>query len=98
MFLGHINILRKRAGWKVTKVYSHFTFEQEHFKKDYILGNQKARQEAVARGNDVQATFWKLLNNANFGFDCRDNSQNKRIHLIYDEQTEIEFINKYEGY
>ena len=46
----------------------------------------------------MQANFWKLLNNANFGFDCRDNSQNKILHLTYDEQAEIEFIKKYEGY
>ena len=83
MFLNHIDFLTKRAGWRVTKVYSHCTFELEPFKKDYILGNQIARQEAVARADDVQANFWKLLNNANFGFDCRNNSQNKRLHLIY---------------
>ena len=98
MFLNHIDFLTKRAGWRVTKVYSNCTFELEPFKKDYILSNQIARQEAVARADDVQANFWKLLNNANFGFDCRNNSQNKRLHLIYNEQAEIEFINKYEGY
>ena len=85
MFLNHIGFLTKRAGWKVTKVYSHFTFEQEPFEKDYILDNEKAREEAVAPGDDVQVSFWKLLNNANLGFDCRDNSQNKSLHLIYDE-------------
>ena len=31
MFLDHIDFLTKRAGWKVTKVYSHFTFKQEPF-------------------------------------------------------------------
>ena len=46
----------------------------------------------------MQANFWKLSNNANFGFGYRNNSQNKSLHLIYDEQAEIEFINKYEGY
>ena len=85
MFLDHIEFLTKRAGWKVTKVYSHFTFEQEPFKKDYILGNQKARQEAVEQGDNVQTNFWKLLNNTNFGFDCRDNWQHKSLHLIYNE-------------
>ena len=92
MFLDH-RFLTKWAGWKVTKVYSHFKFQQDPFKKDYILGNQLARQEAVAQGDDVQANFWKLLNNANFGFDCRDNLQNKSLHLIYNEQVEIELIN-----
>ena len=46
----------------------------------------------------MQANIWKLLNNANFGSYCRDNSQNKSLHLIYHEQAEIEFINKYGGY
>ena len=45
----------------------------------------------------MQANFWKLLNNTKFGFDCRYNSQNKRLHLIYNAHAEIEFINKYEG-
>ena len=52
----------------------------------------------MARGDDVQANFWKLLNNVNFGFDCRDNSQNKSLHLIYDENTEVELISKYSKY
>ena len=94
----HIHFLTKRAGWKVTKVHLYYTFEQEPFKKEYILGNQRARQEAMARGDEVQANFWKLLNNANFGFECRDNSQNKSLHLIYDENAEVEFISKYSKY
>ena len=35
------------------------------------------------------------MNNSNFGFDCRDNSQNRRLQLIYQEQTEVEFIEKH---
>ena len=98
MYIDHIHFLTKKAWWKVTKVHNYYTFEQEPFKKEYILGNQRARQEAVARGDDVQANFWKLLNNADFGFDCRDNSQNKSLHLIYDEEAEFDFISKYDGY
>ena len=52
----------------------------------------------MARGDDVQANFWKLLNYVNFGFDCRDNSQNKNLHLIYNENTEVELISKYSKY
>ena len=59
------------------------------------MGNQKARQAAVAGGDDVQTNFWKLLNNDNFGFDCRNKSQNKSLHLIYDEDEEVDFISKY---
>ena len=95
MYVDHNHFLVKRAGWKVTNVHRYYTFEQDPFKKEYILGNQKARQAAVARGDDVQANFWKLLNNAIFEFDCRDNSQNKRLHLIYDEGKEVDFISKF---
>ena len=98
MYIDHIYFLTNRAGWKVTKVHLYYTFEQEPFKKEYILGNQRARQEASARCDDVQANFWKLLNNANFGFECRDDSQNKSLHLIYDENAEVEFISKYSKY
>ena len=98
VFIDDIHFLTKRAGWTVTKVYHYYTFEQEPFNKDYILGNQKSRQETVTRGDKVQGNFYELLNNANFGFDCRDISQNKSLHLIYKENAEIEFINKYEGY
>ena len=95
MYIDHIHFLVKRAGCKVTNVHRYDTFEQDPFKKEYILGNQKARQAAVARGDDVQANFWKLLNNANFGFDCRGNLQNKSLHLIYDEGKDVDFISKY---
>ena len=98
MYIDYIHFLTKRLGWKFTKVHLYYTFEQELFKKEYILGNHRARQEAVARGDDVEANFWKLLNNANFGFDCRDNSQNEGLHLIYEENTEKEFISKYSKY
>ena len=46
----------------------------------------------------MQANFWELLNNTNFGFDYRDNSQNKSLHLIHDENAEVEFISKYSSY
>ena len=38
------------------------------------------------------------MNNANFGFDCRDHSQNKSLPLIYDKLKEIDFISKYGTY
>ena len=98
MYIDHIHFLTKKAWWKVTKVHNYYTFEQEPFKKEYILGNQRARQEVVARGDDVQANFWKLVNNADFGFDCRDNSQNKSLHLIYHKEAQVDFLGKYDGY
>ena len=79
-------------------MHKYYTFEQEPFEKEYILGNHRSRQAAMAKGDDVRANVWKLLNNANFRFDCGGNSQNKSLHLIYDEDEEVEFISKYGDY
>ena len=45
LYLEDLRFLIKRSGWKVTKIYSHFTFEQ-CFKRDFVLTNQCKRQEA----------------------------------------------------
>ena len=39
LYLEDLRFLIKRAGWKVTKLYSHFTFEQDTFKKEFVLMN-----------------------------------------------------------
>ena len=52
----------------VTKLYSHSTFEQEAFKEEFVLNNQKERQNAKT---DVEKDFYKLMNNANSMVDCR---------------------------
>ena len=46
LYLEDLRFLIKRAGWIITKLYSHFAFEQEAFKKDFVLMNQKSRQNA----------------------------------------------------
>ena len=60
---------------------------------------RKSEEKAGGRGtgDDVQGNFWKLLNNSNFGFDCKDNSQNRSLHLLYDEEAELELLSKYNG-
>ena len=45
MYLEDLAFCIKRAGWKVTKTYSHLTFEQARFKRKFILMNQKSRQK-----------------------------------------------------
>ena len=62
-----------RAGWQVTYIYAHYTFEQSKFKKDFVIMNQKSRQTAATK---VEKDFYKLLNNSNFGIDCRNNIDN----------------------
>ena len=84
--------LIKRAGWVVTKLYSHFTFEQDTIKKEFVLMNQRSRQNAK---NDIEKNFYKLMNNSNFGFDCRNNANNLKFEPLINEIEELSYIRKY---
>ena len=95
MYIEHLAICIKRLGWKVTKTYSHITFEQERFKKNFIIKNQVARQHAK---NNVEKDFYKLLNNSNFGYDCRNNLDNCTFIPIFDELQEVSYLKKYYNY
>ena len=92
LYLEDLRFLIKRAGWVVTKLYSHFTFEQDAFKKNFVLMNQKSRQNAK---NSIEKDFYKLMNNANFGFDCRNNANNLKFEQLIDEINELTYIKKY---
>ena len=72
----------KRAGWSVITIYSHYAFEQECFKKEFILMNHRAKQNAK---NSIEKDFYKLMNNSNFGYDCRNNLDNCQFVSIFDE-------------
>ena len=71
---------------------SHYTFEQACFKRDFVLMNKKSRQNAK---NAIKKDFLKLMNNANFGFDCRNNANNTKFEPIIEEINEIGHIKKY---
>ena len=51
--------------------------------------NQKARQTT---SSSVEKDFYKLLNNSNFGIDCRNNIDNCYLEPIYDDSLEISYI------
>ena len=57
-----------RASRSVTKIYSHYKFEC--FKKEFILMNQRSRQNAK---NSIEKDFYKFMNNSNFCYDCCNN-------------------------
>ena len=92
LYLEELKFLIFRCGWKVTKLYRHYYFEQKRFKKDFILMNQTARQDVK---NLIESNFCKLLNNANFGYDCKNNLDNCTFEPIRDEIGEIRYIRKY---
>ena len=92
MYLEKLAFVIKRAGWKVTKIHAHLTFEQKRFKQKFILMNQKSRQESK---NDIEKDFYKLMNNSNFGYDCRNNLDNCKFVPIFDELKELTYIERY---
>ena len=61
LHLEDLAFLIKRAGWVMTKIHAHLTFDQEPFKKNFILMNQKSRQESKT---NPEKDFSKLMNNA----------------------------------
>ena len=73
MYLEQICFAINGAGWSVTKIYSHYTFEQECFKKELILMNQHSRQNTK---NSIEKNFYKLMNNSSFGYDCCNSLDN----------------------
>ena len=81
-----------RAGWRVTKIYDHYTFKQDTFKRDFVVMNQNARKTAKT---SVEKDFYKLLNNSNFGNDCRNNIGYCKLELFCDSLDEINYIKKF---
>ena len=73
-------------------IYEHFTFEQSKFKKGFVLMNQKARQRATS---SVEKDFYKLLNNSNFGIDCRNNIDNCFLEPLHGDFSENSYIKKF---
>ena len=64
-----------------------------HFKREFVLTNQRKRQEAKS---SIEKDFYKLMNNSNFGNDCRDKRYNTKFQPIVDEIEEITYIKKYD--
>ena len=91
LYLEYLAFVIKRVGWKVTKIHAHLTFEQKRFKKDFILMNQKSRQESK---NNIEKHFYKSMNNSIFGYDCRNNLDNCKFVPIFDEFKEITYIGR----
>ena len=92
LYAEDLYFLTKRAGWKVTKIYDHYTFKQDTFKRDFVVMNQNARKIAKTK---VEKDFYKLLHNNNFGNDCRNNIGNCKLQLLYDGLDEISYFKKY---
>ena len=56
-----------------------------------MLKNQVARQNAKIA---IEKDFYKLINNRNFGYDCRNNLDNCQFIPTFDELREITYLKK----
>ena len=92
LYAEDLHFLITRAGWLFTYIYAHYTFEQSKFKKDFVVMNQKSRLTATS---NVEKDFYKLLNNSNFGIDCRNNIDNCILEPVYDDFSEIAYLKNY---
>ena len=64
------------------------------FKKDFVIMNQISRHTAKT---SVEKDFYKLVNNSNFGYDCRNNPGNCSFTGLFDEIKELTFAKKYQN-
>ena len=92
LYVEDLHFLIKRAGWLVTHIHEHYSFKQSKFRKDFVIMNQKSRQQATS---SVERDFFKLLNNSNFEIDCRNNIDNCILELLYDDLNKICYIKKF---
>ena len=56
--------------------------------------NKVSRQNAKT---DVEKDFFKLMNNANFVYDCCNNADNCYFSPIYDELEELMYAKRYQN-
>ena len=71
-----------KNGWIVTKVYSVLEYDTETFMKDYVEGNQKARQMCTST---VLSDLYKYANNACFGGVTLRYDNRLEYTAIYDQ-------------
>ena len=62
------------------------------FLRDFVIMNQVSRQKAISK---VKKDFYKLMNNSNYGNDCRNNIDSCNFEVVYDDTEEISYIQKY---
>ena len=89
LYLEDLSFLIKRCCWRVTKIYRHYMFGEARFKRDFVLMDQKYRSNAKIT---IKKDLFKLMNNGNFEYDCRNNTNNVTFEPIIEEINEISCI------
>ena len=57
--------------------------------------NQKSKQNAK---DSIKKYFFKLMNNSDFRYDCRNNLDNCQFIPIFDELKEVTYFKRYYNY
>ena len=100
LYLEHLKVLIGRAGWKVTKLYEHYTFEQERFKKDFILWitvlDKRTNKLFIELSNDIDKTCLTIdcsgVNKNGPGrFKTEANNLDKQIFYFNGQNNDIMF-------
>ena len=94
LYTEHLYFLLSKCGWRVSKIRRHYRFEQKKSKRDFVIKNQVSRQKAYT---GMEKDFYKLMNNADFGYDYRNNADNCYFLPIYDEIDELSYVKKYQN-
>ena len=89
LYAEYLNFLITRCSWKRTISHDYYTFEQSKFEKHFAIMNQLARENAKS---SVEKEFYKLMNNSNFCYDCRNNAKNYSFKPIFDKLKELSYI------
>ena len=94
LYAEHLHFLLLGCGWRVNKIRGHYMFEQNKFKRDFVIMNQVSKQKAQT---DMEKDFYKFMNNANVGYDCRDNADNCYFSPIYDDIDQLLYVKRYQS-
>ena len=77
------------AALKKSTVIIHLN--KQDLKEILFWGIKKVRQNGVT---NKEKDFCKFMNNANYGYDCRNNVNNSTFETIIDEVNKISYIKK----
>ena len=47
LYAEDLQFLATRMGWSIKKIYKHYTFKQDTFKKEFVVMNQNARKKKL---------------------------------------------------
>ena len=92
LYAEHLHLLISKCGWRKNK--RSLYLKQSKFKKELVIMNQVSRQNCKT---DVKKDFNKLMSNANFGYYCRNNTDNCYFQAVFDEIEELSYAKRYKN-